>query len=73
MIPIPENVLSRMKTINDAGYECYIVGSASLYHYAAELGITLDPPKDVDLFTNAFPNITRLFPDAKPMGNHARF
>jgi len=64
---IPQHILTLMHTLENAGYEAYIIGGA-VRDYT--LGIT---PKDYDLFTNATgEQILSLFPNGKVIGGEDR-
>lgn len=73
---IPYNVMQRMLTLRINGFECYIVGGASLHHFA--FGVLdcpeySNPPADYDLFTNATAEeLMTLFQDAKAIGGQER-
>ena len=62
-LKIPQYVKSALKTLNDAGYEAYVVGGA-----VRDL-LLEEKPNDYDITTNALPEqIEELFADTIPIG-----
>lgn len=62
-LKIPQYVKSTLKTLNDAGYEAYVVGGA-----VRDL-LLEEKPNDYDITTNALPEqIEELFADTIPTG-----
>ena len=71
---IPDNVKRVMFALEEIGYEAYIVGGASLYHYAHATNLKdyQIAPKDYDIFTNC--NAETLLETflCKPIGGQER-
>ena len=62
-LKIPQYIKSTLKTLNDAGYEAYVVGGA-----VRDL-LLEEKPNDYDITTNALPEqIEELFADTIPTG-----
>jgi tRNA nucleotidyltransferase (CCA-adding enzyme) len=73
-LPLP--IITKLRTLECAGHEAYVVGGASLYHVACETlhNKNFDiPPKDYDIFTSAdAETLLQLFPGSAPIGGQER-
>jgi tRNA nucleotidyltransferase (CCA-adding enzyme) len=75
-VEIPSSILSKMEVIENNGYECYIVGGASLHlfgYHVLHCENHKELPKDYDLFCSCTgEELLKLFPKAKPIGGQDR-
>ncbi len=66
---LPDSVLYILQTLQNAGYEGYIVGGCVRDMILCEMGYSLALPNDYDIATSALPQeIMALFPHTIPTG-----